>query len=204
LPERGDQPAQLVFGRGALVGQHVAAVEGAQDRGDRELGVERALALDLGRMRRQHRRDPDRRESIGRRPPPHPGGFGLGEEAPQRGCERGTSFPARGALAADVMAVLGDVGQQREVAESAHDQHREVVGQGVECLGERLARGHVLEAAAGHGETANGLDLVESELALVGADRIAQEAPEEANVFREGRVLVRGSVHPGSFPRSAR
>src|SRR5260221_6927829 len=125
----------------------------------------------------------------------------IGEEPAQRRLERGGALAAIVAMAAQVVAVLGDVREQREIAERPHHGNGLFGGEGVERLREPLARGDVLQPPARHRELADLLDPREHLLALVGADRVAEEAPEEADVLAYPGVLVHAIVHDGKDTR---
>jgi hypothetical protein len=202
LPQGGDEAAQLQLARSPLLGEDVRAVEGDELRGDLELRVERALALDLGGVGGEHRDDADVREELRRRIAPQLALSGVGKQPPQRRGEGSAPGAPRRAMAPDVVAILGDVGEERKVAERPHDRDRLVVGQRVEGLRERPPRRHVFQATGRHGEPTDGLDDVERELAFVLADRVPEEPPQQADVLGERRVLVVGAVQVSrSLPR---
>jgi hypothetical protein len=94
-----------------------------------------------------------------------------------------------------VVAILGDVGEQREIAEGTHHRHRLLGRERIEDRRQALPRLAVLEAPARHRELADLLHEVESAFALERADRVAEEAAEEADVAGEGSVLVARVVH---------
>src|SRR5258708_38217077 len=100
------------------------------------------------------------------------------------------------AVAPDVVAVLGDVGQQREIAEGAHHRHRLLGAEAIERRRKELTRGAVLEAAARHRELADLLDQLERGITLVGADGVAEEPAEETDVLAQPRVLVVAVLPP--------
>ena len=200
LPQGGDEAAKLGHARLEVLGKRVRRIHLPEPFRDRELAVERALALHFGRMRREHRLDANRRERERRLLAPRAACAGLGEEPAQRRRQRRRALAPVIAFAADVVAILRDVGEEREVAERANHRHGLLVAEPVERGREPLARGHVLEAPARHREAAYFLDHVEGRRALVGADGVAQEPPEEADVLGEPRVLVVAVVHHGSFP----
>jgi hypothetical protein len=95
-----------------------------------------------------------------------------------------------GAGAADVVLVLGDVREVREVAEGAHHVDGLVAGQGIEGGLQLAAGGAVLVAAKADRALADGLDQVEHRLALLGAHGVAEHAAEQADVVAEGKVFV--------------
>jgi len=102
-------------------------------------------------------------------------------------------------MAANVVAVLGDVGEQREVAERAHHPDCLLGGQRIERARQRRARRRVFLPAVGHRELADLLDALESFFALVGANGVTEQASEEADVLGEPQVLVVAVVHAHSI-----
>ena len=89
------------------------------------------------------------------------------------------------------VAVLGGVGQMREVTESADDAHRLAVGERLQQLAERLARVGVALQAEGHRKLADALDQLECFGALLLAYDLAQDAAEQPDVLDERDALVR-------------
>ncbi len=199
LPEGGHQPADLGLDGRALLLEEVRVVEPSQPLGDRELDVERALALHLGGVGGEDGGHAHPRKRGHALRPRRAARHRVGEEAAQGGGQGlGPVAPVL-AVAADVVAVLGDVGEQREVAERAHHHDRLVVGQGVQRLRERAPGGHVLQAAARHGELADGLDELVGRLTLVQLEGVAQDPAQEPDVRDQRGVLVDGA-HGRSFP----
>ena len=94
-----------------------------------------------------------------------------------------------------MVPVLGDVGEEREVAERAHHRDRLLDGEGIERAREEITRGHVLEAPARHGKPADVLDQVESGLALVGADGVAEEPAEKPDILPQPCIFIRPIIH---------
>ena len=93
-------------------------------------------------------------------------------------------------VAADMMLVLGDIGEMREVGEGANDRQRLVGAERVE-RGFQLAPGGRLVVAveADRGLT-DLLDEREGLLALLLAHRVAEDAAEQADVLAQGAILV--------------
>ena len=127
----------------------------AHQLGDGALGVEDALALHLGRVRGEHRRD------VGAAPASATISVGA-DAGPRRRSKVIASEPscrcpcALVMLApADVVAVLGEVGQVGEVAEGADHAHRLVAREVLQQPVERAAGARVA-SSAGRPPTAGG------------------------------------------------
>ena len=94
-----------------------------------------------------------------------------------------------GAGAADVMLVLGDIGEMREIAECADDQRRLIARQAFQDRIEPGAGSRVLAMKADR-SLADGLDQIEDRFALLRTDGVAEDAAEETNVLAQRRFLV--------------
>ena len=93
------------------------------------------------------------------------------------------------AVAADVMLVLGDVGEMREIAESAHDRQRLVGAEAVEHRLEFAPRAGLVVAVEADRGLADLLDERVGLLALLLAHRVAENAAEQADVVAQRPVL---------------
>ncbi len=94
------------------------------------------------------------------------------------------------AVAADVMLVLGDVGEMREIAERPHDRERLVGAEAVEDRLELAPRADLVVAVEADGSLADLLDQRVGLLALLLAHRVAEDAAEQADVVAQRAVLV--------------
>ncbi len=165
LPQRGHAAQQRRVQVGALFGGE-RAVALRQRGGDFAMHVQRALALHLGGVRRQHR---------------HHAGFGqqaadarrahalAGQHLhrfAQAAARRRVVGDGAGALAAVLVAVFGDVVQVQEITEGARDRVRVAALQALDALLQQLAVGVVAFAAELHGRAAQGFDRVEDALAF--------------------------------------
>ena len=92
--------------------------------------------------------------------------------------------------AADMVQVLGDVGEVREVAEGADDPGGLLGRQAVEQGLELVPRGLVLVAMEADGGLADALDQGEHGLAFLGPYRVAEDGAEQADVVAQRQVLV--------------
>ncbi len=97
-----------------------------------------------------------------------------------------------GTGAADVMLVLGDIGEMRKKTEGADD---------LKCLGRRqtvqrrfelAARCNILVSAEADRVLANVLDGVEDCLAVLLAYRVAEDAAEQPDIVAQRQVFVFG------------
>src|SRR5580692_4200524 len=91
---------------------------------------------------------------------------------------------------ADVVLVLGDVGEMREEAERTDQVQRLIARQGVEHPFELLPRGAVLVAAKADRALADALDGVERRVTLLLTHRVAEDAAEQPDVLAQRQVLV--------------
>ncbi|EXI64203.1 MAG: hypothetical protein AW07_04787 [Candidatus Accumulibacter sp. SK-11] len=95
-----------------------------------------------------------------------------------------------GARAADVMLVLGDVRQVREIAERANDRLRLLARQAVEDCRQVLAGASVIVAMEADGADTDPLDQLEDRLALLRAQGVAEDTAEQPDVVAQRQVLV--------------
>src|SRR5271166_712500 len=95
------------------------------------------------------------------------------------------------AVAPDVVLVLGDVGEMREIAECADDRERLVGGEAVERGFQFAPRAELVVAMEADRGPADPLDELESLLALLLAHRVAEDAAQKADVLAQRAVLVR-------------
>jgi hypothetical protein len=78
----------------------------------------------------------------------------------------------------------------REIAERAHDDHRLRGAQAVEQRFELGSRSRVVVAVECDRAAADPLDQLERGFTLLVADGVAEQSPEQADVFLERQVLV--------------
>src|SRR5258708_17337063 len=89
-----------------------------------------------------------------------------------------------------LVLILRDVGEVREVAERTHDGDRRLEVERVESRCELRARLRVAVAAEADRETAHVLDDLIEVVALGVAHRLAEQAPEQADVLPDRRVVA--------------
>jgi hypothetical protein len=83
---------------------------------------------------------------------------------------------------ANVVLILGDVGEMREKAESANDLQRLPRHQSVQRCFEIASRGQILVSAEAHRVLANVLDGLEDGSAAPLAYRVAKNAAEQPDI----------------------
>ena len=94
------------------------------------------------------------------------------------------------AVAADVVLILGDIGEMREIAEGAHDRERLVGVEAVERRLEFAPRADLVVAMEADRGLADALDEVENLRAFLLAHGVAEHAAEQADVLAQRRVLL--------------
>src|SRR5579871_4202026 len=90
---------------------------------------------------------------------------------------------------ADVVLVLGDIGQMREVAEGAHDAHGLADRHAVEDQLEFAPRRLVVAAVKPDRGLADALNQIEDVGAFLVADGIAEDAPQQADVVSQPDIV---------------
>ena len=164
-----------------------------QQVGDLHLAVDHALAPHFGRMCGQHRHDQGTDEERPRRRagvmPASRARASAWVMVPSRGAEAARCM---GTGAADVVLVLGDIGEMRKKAEGANDLKRLGRRQAVQCRFEIAPRRDILVAAKANRVLANMLDGVEDSLAALLAHRVAENAAEQPDIVAQRQVFVFG------------
>jgi len=167
----------------------VGRVEPRDQIGHGALGVQDRLALHFGRVGGQHRREVSALEQGG----DVVGAHAFVAQALEAGRERAWRGHLGGVLAlAHLVAVFGQVGQVREIAEGADHRHalvgRQVLEQAVEVLA-----GHVVTPGpVGHGQLADFLDQLISLSSILLPDHVAQDPAQQADVAQERRIAFGG------------
>lgn len=88
------------------------------------------------------------------------------------------------------MQVLGDIAQLGKIGKRPHHQHRSLVAQAAQHGLELRTRLLVAIAAEANGGVANALNQVECFVALLLAQRIAEQAAEKPNVLFERKIFI--------------
>ena len=191
LPQGEHGAAQRPAVGRELLRRELDAVALVEQPRDLHLAVDRALAADLGRMRRQHRRCRARwakKACSCSREMPAPAG--ATERIGHRALARRRLGHGVGAGAADVVLVLGDVGEMREIAEGADDAERLIGRQAAHDRLQLLPRGLVGVAVELHAGAPDVLDQLEHRVAFLGPHRVAQDAAEQPDVVAQREVLL--------------
>ena len=180
---------QRVLGGAGPLGARLDVVALGQQLGDLALGVQDALALHLGGVGGEHRGHVGTGQGLHDARIAQPGAAKARE-----GHLDAALLAVAGALvhgaAADVMAVLGQVGQVAEVGEGADHAHRLVAAERGQQFLERPVGARVGVAAIRHRQLAHLLDRVVGAGALLLANHVTQDAPEQANVQGQREFLV--------------
>jgi hypothetical protein len=194
LPQRRDGRAQLLVQFRVPLGRRGGAR--FDQRRDRSLGIEDALAPHLGRMRGQHRHQAGIREERG-----EPAAAGAAR-VQRRYCVRQRSRPVGpvGRLSPHQMSVLGDVGQMREITERANDRDGVVARQPAQQGVEALRRCRILVAPKAQRGLAYFLDRLVQRVALVRAQHLAEQLAQQADVVPQ-RLIDAGDAHRVSLVR---
>ena len=186
-----------------LVGRELAAVAPLQQADDLALAVEDALALYLGRVRGQHRAHQGIGEERADRLAVHTRRGEALEGVGEAAVLRPGSGQRVGSPAADLVHVLGDVDEVREVAEGAHHVEHLRDRQRVEEARQLVldVRGSVARrgAAQVNGRLPDRLDTRETFLAGLSAKHVAENPAEQTSVFLEREILVSRRVHANQF-----
>ncbi len=99
-----------------------------------------------------------------------------------------------GAGAADVMLILRDVGKMREIGIGPDDLVGAAARQGVQDRLKILTGILVLIAVEADRGLADALDHLEDRIALLLADRVAEESPEQADIVAKRKILFRRHI----------
>ncbi len=99
-----------------------------------------------------------------------------------------------GAAAADVVLVFGDIGQQRKIAERAHQLGGLFLAQRGQRLAQQRARFGIGVTPETDRDLADRLDALEGRVAVLGADGVAQQAAQLADIAPEQVILTSGKI----------
>ncbi len=192
LPKRQDGATDALLRIVPFFRSQAVAVALVEQAGDLPLAVEDALALHFGGVSGEHRLDRRRGEEITQACRRDATAQGTRNAVRQTTLFGWRGSDGGGARAADVMLVLGDVGQLRKIGERTHYKKRLLTRKGVEQFGELRSGGSVVVAMRADRLTANALDNGESVLAFLLPDGVAKQAAEKADIVPQRFVVVRG------------
>ncbi len=182
-----------------------ATVAFVQSRFESHLEVPHALALYLGRVRRQHRHHLAIAEKAGERGAIDTCGLDPIERTGEAAVGRRLFQELGPAAHAPGVNVLREVGEVREIAERAHDDHGLLAGQPVEHALEVATSLDVVVPAEGDGALAHALDDREGGVPFLFAQGIAEQPPEQADVVAHRAVrFVVDEVHGNARDRVSR
>ena len=186
LPQRQHRAPELLLDVAGFLRRHLQPFAMIDQPRDLHLAVHGALAAHLGRMRGQHRRDQCLIEEFAQL---------LGAKTRLARMRQRRQHPALlGAVAgphlADVVLVLGDVGEVREIAEGAHDPHRFRNGQAVQEGGEFVERVAIIVAMKADRLPADALDQIKDLVAFLIAHRVAENAAQQPDVGAQLGIFV--------------
>jgi hypothetical protein len=182
--------ARLQVVLGFLFRRHLQALALIEQAGEIAVVADQALALDFGRVRGEHRGDERVGEEVG---------DGLGPDLVLGQAVEGmdeTAFARRragqivGAAAADVVLVLGDVGQLQEVAEGADNACVVSRDSGSSRAASSARAPGSPSRAKRYGGLADALDDREDFLPFLLADGIAEDPAEKPDVGAQRFFLV--------------
>ncbi len=191
LPQGEHGAAQRPAVGRQLLRRELDAIALVEQPRDLHLAIDRALAADLGRMRRQDRAAQSVGEERLQLRPRNTGAAGAVERVGHRALSRRRLGHGVGTGAADVMLVLGEVGEMREIAESPDDAQRLVGRQATHDRLQFLPGGLVGIAVELHPRAPYAFDELEHGVAFVDPHRVAQDAPEQPDVVAQREVLLR-------------
>ena len=117
----------------------------------------------------------------------------LGAVYRMRDGSRARRCPGEGmrARSANVMLVLGDVGEMREVAERPYDLYRLTGRQSVQDSLQRVPRRLVIVAMEADRRLPNAFDGIEDRFSLLFSDSVAKNTAEQPDVVPQRPVLSR-------------
>ena len=193
LPQRQHLPVEARFPLGDFVGRQQRAIAPHQQARDLALAIEDALALDFGRVRRQHRRHQRLGEPVGERGGPDAGLREMRERRVDAAPLRWRAGQRVDAAAPVLVHVFREVREVRKIGKRAHDVERVGDRQVIEQrrqFGAHVARIGRFGAAKADRGLADRLDARIGILAGVAAQHVAQQPAEQAGVFLERLVAV--------------
>ena len=105
-----------------------------------------------------------------------------------------------GARAADVMLIFRNIGQQREIAESARQLRGFFLRQRLQRVRQLRARRFIIVAPETNGQLAHMFDALEGGVAQVAADGVAQQTAQLADIAAQQLVFHFIHLHGIHFP----
>ena len=207
LPQLEHQDVQPEREVGGLVGRQRRAVAPGEQARNLAFDVEDGLALDLGRVRGQHRADQRVVEPARYRIEVDARSAQIYKRVGEIARPRGRSGERVRAPAPVLVDVLGNVGEMREVAEGAHDVQHLGDGQRIQQRGKLLARNvgiRPVRATEADRRLADRLGPGIAVLPRLRPQHLAQHPAQQARVLLEREILVGGVRRVHRKPRGGR
>ena len=190
LPQRVNRLTQPFIAAGNFLAREPHAFAPVQQIRNLHFAIKRAFAPHLGRVGGQHRTDQGAIEEVPQR---RSADTGVARAADRMsdgsGTRRCTGERVR-PCSANMMLILGNVGEMGEVTERPHDPHRLSGRQIVQERLQRVASGFVVVAMEANRQLPNTLDDVEDRLSFALANGVAENSAEQPDVVTQGPVLV--------------
>ncbi|MNS92525.1 hypothetical protein D3C72_1266670 [compost metagenome] len=188
LPQGDDAAAQRFFVSLGFFRRHLHAVALAQQAGNGHLAILDTLALHFRRMRREDGADErifkEGFQSICLARVKH-----VADGMAEATLARRRTGDQVGARAADVVLVFRNIGQQREIAESARQLRGFFLRQRLQRVRQLRTRRFIIVAAETDGQLAHMFDALEGGVAQMVADGVAQQTAQLADIAAQQLVF---------------
>ena len=195
LPERQHGASRRLLVLGELLRRQAFALTGLQQPLEPHFEVAHALALYLGRVRRQHRHDQAVAHEGRQRLRANAGGLDAIERAHEAALGRRLAGDVGLPRAPAAVQVLGQVGQVREITERAHHDHRLLAAQRIEHLLEFATRLDIVVAPECDRALAHAFDHLERVAALLVAHRVAEQPAQQPDIVAHRAVGLVVEIH---------
>ena len=189
LPQRQHLAAQLLVVGLDFLRRQLDAFAPVQQCCDLHFAIDGALAANFGRMGGQHRTDQRLGEELSEIGGLEAGRFRMRQRPGQRSRRRRSAGGGARPHLADVVLVLGDVGEMREIAEGADDAHGLAGRHAVEDGFQFPPRQLVLVAMEPDRGLPDALDQVEHVGAFLVAHGVAENPPQQPNIGPQPGIL---------------
>jgi len=185
VPDLGDQPLQLQLDAGTLGRRQVGMVARRQLLGDGVVLLDQGAPGNLGGVGGQDQLDFQPADLARQEFFVVPGGLeALEQVGKHAGLER-RGLP--GTAAANLVVLLGDVGQVEELVERTGHRQQFVLIEAVQRLGQQL-RALLGPAPRRLGTLADAFDLVEEQIAVLRTDGVAEQFSQQVYVVAQARI----------------
>src|SRR5882672_8676173 len=198
LPEDQDGARKRVVGRGGFHRCECQAIAACEKLGDLHFAIEHALATHLGWMRGEHRAHQDRVEQRLQDRAWHLRQLERCQSVLDGSGRSRRATVRRRAHAADLVLVLGNIGEMREIAEGAHDLDGAVMREAIEHGFELAPGAGVALAPERDRNLPDALDRRKDGIALLLADGVAQHSSDQPDIVPQGSLAIREFQHHGA------